>query len=520
LTAHTAPEYAASIVRRVLAQAEPYARALEAGGSMERNWMVEIGALVLGRQVDLDEMLRLIVDEVTRRLAADRGTLYLVDHSRGELVSRVAHLPPEVTEIRLRLGEGIAGWVARRGQLLNVRRSATDPRFTRRIDELTGYRTETLLTVPVVAHDGTVMGVLQLLNKRGGDFSSEDERLLTGLAEQVAGLLEATSLRSHLRPGQQQPLFFRFNHIVGESAAMQEVYARTRRAAGADATVLVRGESGTGKELIARAIHCNSPRREAPFVRVDCAALPENLIENELFGHEAGAFTGAERAAEGKLHAAEGGTLFLDEVGELPPPVQGKLLGLLQEKTFYRVGGTRPQRADVRFVCATHRDLEQEVAKGRFRLDLYYRLRVVEIAVPPLRERGHGDIDRLVDHFLFELGRRHGQPGIRLSAAARAALHAHSWPGNVRELENCLESAIVLAPGPEIGPERLRLGPGARLAAAAAASDGAFVTELRPLKDVERAYIEHVLRNRSGNRSAAARVLGIGRNTLNRKLEQ
>jgi Nif-specific regulatory protein len=486
---------------------------------MDADWPQRLKELVVDRQVDLDELLQLVVDEVTRRLGADRGTLYLVDHARGELVSRVAHLP-EIAEIRLRLGEGVAGWVARSGRVLNMRRGAQEPRFTRRIDELTGYQTESLLAVPVAGRSGAVIAVLQLLNKRGKDFESQDERLLTTLAAQVAGLLESTSLRSQLRPGQKHPLSFRFNHIVGESAAMHEVYERTGRAARTDATVLIRGESGTGKELIARAIHCNSQRREGPFVRVDCAALPEGLIENELFGHEAGAFTGADRASDGKVHAAEGGTLFLDEVGELPASVQGKLLGLLQDRTYYRVGGTRPRKANVRFVCATHRDLEADVKAGRFRLDLYYRLRVVEIAVPPLRERGHADLDRLVDHFLFELATRHGRPEMRLTSQARAALHAHPWPGNVRELENAIEAAVVLAPGPEITAGLLRLGPEAGVPASRAEADGAFLTPLRPLREVERAYIEHVLARCEGNRSAAARLLGIGRNTLVRKLNE
>jgi Nif-specific regulatory protein len=487
---------------------------------MDPNWIVEIAALVLGRQIRLDEMLRLIVDEVARRLGADLGTLYLLDHSRGELVSHVTHLPPEVNEIRLRQGEGIAGWVASHGELLNVQRSTSDPRFAARIDRLTGYKTESLLTAPLVATDGTVMGVLQMLNKQHGAFDEADERVLAEMAGQVAGLLEATSLGGQLRPGQRQPLFYRFNDIVGESTAMCEVYGRTERAARTEATVLIRGESGTGKELIARAIHCNSPRREAPFLRVDCAALPAGLIENELFGHEAGAFTGAERASEGKIGAAEGGTLFLDEVGELPPLVQGKLLGLLQERTYYKVGGTRPVKADVRFVCATHRDLEKAVSDGQFRLDLYYRLRVVEIALPALRERGHGDIDRLVDHFLFQLGRRHGRPGIRLSARARAALHGHGWPGNVRELENCLESAVVLAPEDEIGPEALSFGPPGPATGGQGVTPGAFVTPVRLLREVERSYIEHVVAACGGNRSEAARRLGIGRNTLARKLAE
>jgi Nif-specific regulatory protein len=272
-------------------------------------------------------------------------------------------------------------------------------------------------------------------------------------------------------------------------------------------------------------VHFNSPRRDGPFVKVDCAALPEQLIENELFGHEKGAFTGADRTVDGKVAAADGGTLFLDEIGELPLTVQGKLLRLLQEKTFMRVGGNQAQHADLRFVCATHRDLETEVAEGRFRQDLYYRLRVVQIDVPPLRDRGVIDLDRLIDHFHYEFCHRHALPDLQLGRSARSALHAHDWPGNVRELEHCIESAIVLCPAETIEAEHLTLGPSGGKSSAPAAlqasDDGVslFSTDVRPLREVERDYIEYVVNACDGNRSAASRALGIGRNTLLRKLK-
>ena len=488
------------------------------------------------RPVDLEELLQAAVDEVTRLLQADRGTLYLVDHARQELVSRVAHLP-ELSEIRLRLGEGIAGTVASRGETLNVPLGASDPRFAGRIDQVTGYATRSLLATPVRDPQGTVVGVLQLLNKRGGEaFGPEDARTLEGLALELGELLRRTSLWSQLQPGQLHPLGYRFNHILGESPPMRAVYDKLSRAARTEATVLLCGESGTGKELVARAVHWSSPRRQGPFVKVDCAALPEALIENELFGHERGAFTGADRAAEGKVHAAAGGTLFLDEVGELPLHLQGKLLRLLQEKTYLRVGGTEPLRVDARFVAATHRDLALAVAEGRFRADLYYRLRVVQLDLPPLRERGAADLDRLVDHFLFLLQQRHDRPELRLLPSARAALHVHDWPGNVRELEHCLESAVVLAPGPAIEPGHLPLparaaapalgGPPGPAPPGPAPPDGsapppqAFVTGLRPLAEVERDYLRHVLAACQGNKSQAARVLDISRNTLLRKLKE
>lgn len=462
--------------------------------------------------VDLDEVLRGVVDDSTRRLRADRGTLYLLDHATRELVSRVAHLP-EIAEIRLRIGEGVAGWVAENGEPVRVSHDQPDPRHAEHVDRLTGYATNSMLAVPL-RRQGVIIGVLQLLNQRRGRFTRADEATLVAIAEQVVQVLDRTSLRSQLQPNTQRPLAFRFNHIVGESRGMQQVYARLARAAPTEVTVLVRGETGTGKELIARALHHNSARRAAPMVKVDCAALPDTLVENEMFGHERGAYTGAESRAEGKVHAAAGGTLFLDEIGELTLPVQGRLLRLLQDKTFLRVGSTKPEPADVRFVCATHVDLERRVADGAFRQDLYYRLRVVEIDLPPLRDRGHGDLDRLIDHLLFELASRHGREAMSLSPDSRSALHAWRWPGNVRELEHCLESAVVLSPESVIAPEFLAF---ARDTSGSARAQ--FTTGLRTLGEVERDYVAWALDQHDGNKRATAITLGIGRNTLQRKLD-
>ncbi|MCB9549404.1 MAG: sigma-54-dependent Fis family transcriptional regulator [Myxococcales bacterium] len=512
MTVVAAQEYAAAIV----------ARALSAPWSPEAD-LREFDAvrrLRLDSHVELGLVLRRIVDEVVARLDADRGTLYLMDHARDELVSRVAHLP-ELAEIRLKLGEGVAGWVARTGEAVTVPDGAHDARFNPAVDVLTGYQTRTLLAAPVRADDGTVMGVVQVLNKRSGLFDEADAERLLALGAEISRVLGETSLRSQLRSDSERPLDFRFNHIVGESTQMRAVFERIALAARTDATVLVRGESGVGKEAIARAVHDNSPRSERPFVKVDCAALPAALIENELFGHERGAFTGADRQVEGKVRAADSGTLFLDEVGELPLEVQGKLLRLLQDRAYLRVGGTKPVDVDVRFVCATHRDLEAEVAAGRFRQDLYYRLRVVQIGVPPLRERGPADLDRLIDHFFFEHRRRHGRAALRLGTDARAALHRHGWPGNVRELENSIESAVVLARGEVVGADALPLEVSRPpIAVPPPADDDVFSAPVGTLEAMEQAYIQHVLGLCDGNRSAAARVLGIGRNTLIRKLKE
>lgn len=477
---------------------------------MDDAMLNDLQARVDQGQVDLDALLREALDRVTRAARADRATLYLLDDARRELVSRVAHLP-EISEIRLKLGEGIAGRVAAEGEPLRVPGDLTSDGIAIRIDDLTGYQTTTVIAVPIRGTEGRVLGVLQALNKPQG-FTETDERGLQHMADQLGGLLERTSLAPMLSPGQRHPLAFQFNDVVGDSPPMREVYTRLRRAAATQATVLLRGETGTGKELMARAVHVNSPRAEGPFVKVDCGALPEALIENELFGHRRGAFTGADRDQPGQIAAAEGGTLFLDEVAELPPSAQVKLLRLLQDRTYLPVGSAAPLHADVRFVAATHRDLERAVADGTFRQDLYYRLRVVEVHLPPLRARGPADLDRLIDHFLFTFRQRHGREELALSDAARTHLHTHSWPGNVRELEHLIESAVVLSPGPTISPTELALGPSPTPAGPQ------FTSPILPLREVEAAYIAFVLDHHEGNQSAAARTLEIGRNTLARKL--
>lgn len=462
------------------------------------------------RAVPVDALLDALVAEIGRGLGAERGTLFLIEPSSGALVSRVAQ---GVDRVSLPPGAGLAGRAARTGAIERGRPGAV----AREVDRTTGYRTRTLLAAPVRGADRRVIGVLELVNRPVLALDDAAARALEDACDVIAEALDATSLSSQLSPGYPLPLSLRFNHIVGDGPAMHAVYTRLARAAPTLATVLVRGESGTGKELVARAVHDNSPRRDRPMVKVDCAALPESLIENELFGHERGAYTGADRAADGKVHAAAGGTLFLDEVAELSPAVQGKLLRLLQERTYLRVGGIEERRADVRFVAATHVDLEQRVAQGRFRADLYYRLRVIELTLPPLRARGAEDVDRLADHLLHAAARRHGRPELRLAPDARAAIQAASWPGNVRELEHALEAAAVLCDGPLVHASDL---PGDRAPRPTPGDAAAAPDNVRTLAEVERDAIAAALDVCGGNRSEAARRLGIGRNTLLRKLAE
>ncbi len=502
--------------------------------------LLAVGSLV-GQEVNLDHFLSTLVDRIAVTMQADRGTLYLLDPARGELFSRAAHLP-EIAQIRLKLGQGIAGHVAQAGETVNVPDPRGERRFFAEIDKMTGYRTTSLLAVPVRDSEDLLFGVLQVLNRRGGGvFTPEEAQKLEGIARMVGGALERTSLVQEIRRAKEQPdapVGYFFNRIIGESEAMRAVYRLIQKAAGTLATVLIRGESGCGKELFARALHVNSPRRHAPFVKVDCAALPASLIENELFGHEKGAFTGADGRMQGKFESADGGTVFIDELGELPLSVQGKLLRVLQDREFERVGGTQTVRVDVRIVAATNRDLPRMVAEGRFREDLYYRIKVVEVTLPPLRERGAEDVERLARHFVATAARKHRlAQAPRLSLSALERLRAYRWPGNVRELENCIESAVVLSDG-EILPEHLPL-PGREHAQAPAGADrtqartgaagaetavegpeGRQPPEIATLAAVERRHILGVLDTLRGNRSAAAKALGIGRNTLARKLRE
>ncbi len=485
--------------------------------------LLSVGGLV-GQEVNLDAFLAQVVDRVAASMQADRGTLYLVDYPRGELFSRAAHLP-EIKQIRLKLGQGVAGAVAESGTLVNIPSARDESRFNPDIDKMTGYRTSSLLAVPLRDVAGDVFGVLQVLNKLGGGrFDADDEKRLADVAGQVSQALQATSLYTELKRARarpEQPVGYFFNKVIGESAPMQAIYKVVQKAAGTDATVLLRGESGTGKELFARAVHVNSRRRDKPFVKVDCAALPGSLIENELFGHEKGAFTGAEQRQMGKFEVASGGTVFIDELGELPLPVQGKLLRVLQDREFERVGGTQTVQVDVRIVAATHRDLAQMVRDGKFREDLYYRIKVVELVLPALRDRGPEDLERIARHFIATATRKHHigkEP--KLSIAALDRLKTYQWPGNVRELENCIESAVVLCDG-EILPEHLPLPETNRLPAPPVQlAEKASADQPLTLAEVEKRHILGVLERAQGNRTHAAKLLGIGRNTLGRKLKE
>jgi Nif-specific regulatory protein len=497
--------------------------------------LVDLAAL-LTREVDFDALLATTCERVAEALEAERATIWLVDAERGDLVSRVAILLPT---LRLPLGQGIAGWVARTGESVRSADAAKDPRFDASIDKTTGYTTRSILAVPIRAEDdGPIRGVVQVLNRDArsnaerisgsgaspqgeGSFDDDDERYLQALASQLARAFSLTTLRPAREDDPGLTLRGPFNRIVGRSAELRAVYERVTLAAQTDATVLLRGETGTGKGLFSRAIHVNSGRQAGPFVTVDCTTLPIQLVESELFGHERGAFTGADRRVPGRVELAQGGTLFLDEIGDLPHDVQGKLLRFLQDRTFERVGGRQTLSADVRVVCATHQDLEARVADGRFREDLYYRIRVVEIELPPLRARGESEIEQLAIHFADTYAKRYGRPAPIITSEAMTAIRAHSFPGNVRELEHWIESAIVLAPDGRITASQL---PRSRKIPESQPRLGTASSNVVPLgltlEEATRRYVAATVEACDGNKTEAAKRLEIGRNTIGRMLDE
>jgi DNA-binding NtrC family response regulator len=375
--------------------------------------------------------------------------------------------------------------------------------------------------VVVITGQGTVQAAVDAMRAGAFDFllkplpSNDALRLVVERGAKRRELVEENRrLREPLAPR------VGFDKLVGKSPAMLAVFDLVQRAARSEANILIQGESGTGKELIARAIHANSPRAAEVFVPVDCAALPDTLLESELFGHERGAFTGADRVKPGMIEVADRGTLFLDEIGELPLALQSKLLRALQERQIRRVGGTKFLTVDVRLVSATSRDTAEQVRKGEFREDLFYRVNVITIVLPPLRDRA-GDVALLAYHFLRRYGRNRERPLEEIEPAALACLEAHAWPGNVRELQNVVERACALADGPAMQvrdlPEHVR-------------GRGRAVPVLPgkdlPLRDAREAwlrtfaeeYLADLLRRHAGNISQAAKAAGVDRKTLHRLL--
>ncbi len=443
-----------------------------------------------------------------------RSTVTLIDPATGQLyIEASAGISSDGRRARYRLGEGITGRVVEHGKPIVVPQVSREPLFLFRAAqrrELPGQEL-TFVCVPIAIGPHTIGALSADLPYEPGRDYEATTALLTVVAAQVAQALKIQRLldaererlieeNQHLRQELQDK--FDFEHIVGSAGAMRGVCEQIAQVAATNTTVLVRGESGTGKELIAHALHYNSPRAKAPFVRVSCAALPDTLIESELFGHERGAFTGAHARKKGRFELAEGGTLFLDEVGELNPATQVKLLRVLQAREFERVGGTETLRANVRLVAATNKDLERAIAKGTFREDLYYRLNVFTIFVPPLRER-KPDVLLLADNFVEKYAREHGKRIRRISTPCIDMLMSYHWPGNVRELENTIERAVVVCDGSVIHAHHLP----PTLQTAEATGTGPARPLLAAVAAYEKDLILDALKTARGNRAKAARLL-------------
>jgi Nif-specific regulatory protein len=512
----------------------------------------EIGN-ILSSTLELRDAFAKIMQIISEKLNMNRGALVLLDESTGRLRTEAAAgmTPEEIDRGKYALGEGITGNVVATGRARIVPDVRSEPDFLNRTGRLdpASDAPMSFLCVPIRI-EGRTAGALSVDKPfETEDRLASDHEFLTIIAAFLAQAIqinrmvmrqkdelleENAQLRAQVRDR------YRFENIIGDAPAMHEVFATVGQVANSRATVLLLGETGTGKEMIAKAIHYNSPRKDKPFVRVNCGALTGTLLESELFGHVKGSFTGAIRDKLGRFEAADAGTIFLDEIGTLEPQLQVKLLRVLQEREFERVGDTQTVKVDVRVIAATNVDLQEEVAKGSFREDLFYRLNVVSIYLPPLRNRRE-DIPRLIDYFLDKYNAMNDRRLRRISRDMLNVLLRYPWPGNVRELENTIERAVVLSNDEDFTEELLPLS--VRMFAAQRRTNQASESiesltrrladqsiadyELREgeiyqlvIDQIEHALIDRALSKCNGVKTKAADFLGINRNTLNKKVKE
>ncbi|BBO80757.1 sigma-54 interaction domain-containing protein [Desulfosarcina ovata] len=464
---------------------------------------------------DLDKLLHLIIESATNVVRAEAASLLLMDTKTNTLYFKVATgtKGKEVKEFRVKLGEGIAGHVAQTGQALLIADAQQDSRWMRTISDRIDFETRSMACVPLKINDRTI-GVVQVINKQDDSrFSQADMDVLEEFSNLAAlAIGSARSLEQVRQENQDLKKKLGEKHqIIGKSLILDKVLKDAQKLSRTKTTALIQGESGTGKELVARLIHRESPRRDKPLVVLNCAALPEPLLESELFGHEKGAFTGATSRKIGKFEAAHEGSLFLDEIGEMAPGIQAKLLRVLQEGVFYRVGGNTPITVDVRVLSATNKDLKKEVEEGNFREDLFYRLNVVQLDTPPLRERLE-DVPFLVNHFLEVFKKETGLLNLTVSQDAMDKMTHYEWPGNIRELRNAIERAVVMGDGKTILPEDLPIS--ASLPKFAGLRVGLTLDEA--LNEFKKEFILLNLQHTGGNRSKAAKIMDIQRTYLSR----
>jgi Nif-specific regulatory protein len=476
-------------------------------------------AKILAQPQDLRDQLELVLQEMSSRLGMKRGMISLFDREKKEVWLDIAHdINIEGMDVTYKPGEGITGEVAQTGRPMAVANLGHSTHFLDR----TGARRHlnrselAFLCVPII-YDDQVVGVLSA-DKVALEVENLDQEMamLSAVAELMAKAVHIIALEEENRRlkkivgSERAPSV----DIIGHSKPMQEVFGLVAQVADSNTTVLITGETGTGKELIARAIHMNSPRHKGPMVQVNCAAIPDTLIESELFGHERGAFTGALQQRRGRFEEANGGTIFLDEVGELSAAAQVKLLRVLQEKRFQPLGSSRVINVNVRIIAATNRNLEQDILAERFRADLFYRINVFPIYLPALRERG-SDIILLADHFILKYSKEMGKNVKKISTAAIEEFLSHKWPGNVRELENCIERAVLLSntdtidcvhlpPSLHVGKNKVEKKEHGKLSSVVQAQ--------------ERSLIIDTLEATGGNQTKAAKVLGTTKRVIQYKI--
>jgi Nif-specific regulatory protein len=490
------------------------------------NTLIEINSRINSKFTDLHSLLTQILESATELCHGEASSLMLLDKETKELYFEVAlgSKSSEITNFKIKLNEGIAGWVATHNKSLIVNDVENDQRHSKKIPKQIGYPSKNMLAVPMRIKDECI-GVIELLNKTGDNFFTQDDLdWLEIFANQAAlaiqnaksfekAQVEIDLLQTELSKNKG------FHTLITKSPVILEKLEMIDRVAQTDSSVLILGESGVGKELFAEQIHLRSPRNNAPFIRVNCAALPESLLESELFGHIKGAFTNAIQNRQGRFELADGGTIFLDEIGDLPLSLQVKLLRVIQQKTFEKVGSDTSVTVDVRILTATNRDIEAMVEKGEFRSDLYYRINVLPIYIPPLRQRQE-DIPELANYFLKKYQAETKKQFKGFSNDAIEYMLSYSWPGNIRELENSVERACVIAKGSLIQKDDLFLRTTALIAEPVEEGEGRVNRNLKnALNHFKVRFIQKVLEENNWNQTEAAKTLDIQRTYLSRLIK-
>ncbi len=481
--------------------------------------LIELSTII-NSTLKLEDVLGQVMEIANQLVHSDASSLLLLDSNTNRLnfTTTTGQKGKEIKKFSLKMGQGIAGWVAERARPLLIPDVSNDPRHYSEIDDKTGYDTHSMICVPMKWKE-QLIGVLQALHQEKNKFTNEDLSILIVLGNLAA--LAIKNAQEHTNLYQEnihlKEVLKQKSSSVYKSPIMKNIYEMAKKVAQGSSTVLIRGKSGVGKEMLARYIHEQSSRKNKPFVCVTCSILSETLLESELFGHEKGAFTGANTQRIGKFEKANGGTLFLDEIGTLALETQLRLLRVIQEREIERVGGNEIIPIDVRIIVATNENLEQAIAEEKFREDLYYRLKVIELNIPDLKNRPE-DIEELTSYFVKAMSQEIGRPVKGVSDDTMKCIKKYEWPGNVRELKNAIERAIVLGSQEWLMPEDLPyevVNP----ASSTTNSNNKIKSNDDSLSAIEKIHIEEVLRKTNGNKSKAAKLLGISRNRLDRKIE-